>query len=654
MSNLRDYIADSDEMRNTLSLIEEELKRLFGPSPPSDPYTPHGLEHAKKVEEYLDMLVSDESKRKLSKNEIFHLLLAIYCHDIGMATHRDVLELNPDPKVKEFVKESGIWKKDVPRRIPLEILHRIRKHHPLVSMFYLRDHGERLGIKDGPTRYIVGQICKQHDQKWQTDNYFESLEKSHKFLTLSALLRLADILHSDYTRIEAERLHIELFFQLPKSSWIHWAKHIILQSVCPRPSEGIIELLFVGPQSTEHHLLLRQLVEDIRYEIFKELETTRAYLQKVGAQYYDVRANLINNSREEGPLTIEEERRVIFFLNQYGISQQISAGGMEKSLLLSIREIVGRKWTPRSFVDNVVTPVRILLDFTFESKHGNLKAKRIGEEIMNILDNAVKIKKESISDVDSFVSEVKDAISQRLDRFEKSMEEDLENISYTAKSRRELKLSEHDCILLFSYSTMVASALKGILSNLSGSNSKVKILIAECRPKCVTPFSDAIAYVNSLSDYIDKTDIRFISDISIGYYLRHSTDYRISKVFLGFGDAWFSKEEKKFFVLNTVGSDFIARIARENGAKNIFIGSLRKFSFKQPPFDRYKGKSNFYLKESDLKIDKLLTDMSVDSFDEVSIDPVQEIVSSDLIDLLITENKCYTPKDFINIQFGIL
>ncbi|MDL1962308.1 MAG: hypothetical protein LWX01_11555 [Deltaproteobacteria bacterium] len=43
----------------------------------------NGIEHSKRLEDYLDRLIPDEFKEKLKPAEVFILLYAVYLHDIG-------------------------------------------------------------------------------------------------------------------------------------------------------------------------------------------------------------------------------------------------------------------------------------------------------------------------------------------------------------------------------------------------------------------------------------------------------------------------------------------------------------------------------------------------------------------------------------------
>ena len=115
----------------------------------------------------------------------------------------------------------------------------------------------------------------------------------------------------------------------------------------------------------------------------------------------------------------QEERRIIFFLNQYQISRQISAAGVEKSILLSIEDIVlNRNWNLSAYEFQVYQPIKSLFDFAYESYHGNKKIKEIGETTLKILNSALnKIQIGSIGsdrERQTFIDEIKSKIKKVL------------------------------------------------------------------------------------------------------------------------------------------------------------------------------------------------------------------------------------------------
>ncbi len=636
--------------RKIIDRIKNELERLFEPRPTSDPFTPHNLSHAEQVEEYLDLIIPDDKKDALSDNLVYWLLASAYLHDIGMSIHKDVMTLSDNQAIMSMIADSNRWERDFPRNLPLNLISTIRNNHAELSSRYIRDKGDSLGITDGFSRYVISIICHLHTQKWaQISEYtsMKTLEKTNRVLTLSALLRLADILHSDYSRIEFERLHIELLPNLPITSWMHWAKHLMLQKVLPSPAEGAINLLFARPSGIDDDIYLNDIIRNICQSIKDEIDRTRNILHRSGiAPYIAVTNNTVENSDEHGPLSPGEEKRIKFFLKQYQISRQISAAGVEDSLLLSIEDIVvSQNWNTQRFDEQVLEPVEHLLGYAADSYHGNQKIKTISDKTIGLLVE----EKNKLNSSKYNKAKVKAAIKGMVTDERKLNERIKKDIMKHSKVLfDELDFEEgNECILLYSYSTAVAQGLKSIKQKVSGKKSK--LLVAECRNKCISPFSDAIAYVNTLCGLgIRIDDTRFISDASIAYYMHENkSGYSISKVFLGAGDGWIDQTGKKFWILNSVGSRIITSIAKLHKIEVFVFAKTSFFSVNHPP-ERSKVDPNIIIGDNDPNLEKLLKNMNERTFNRVYLDPVQDRIPSDEIDYLITDMGSFKKDEFVN------
>jgi len=57
----------------------------------------NGVEHSKRLEDYLNRLIPDEFKEKLKPAEVFILLYAVYLHDIGYRNEQGEIESNNHP-----------------------------------------------------------------------------------------------------------------------------------------------------------------------------------------------------------------------------------------------------------------------------------------------------------------------------------------------------------------------------------------------------------------------------------------------------------------------------------------------------------------------------------------------------------------------------
>ena len=153
----------------------------------------NGLEHSRRLEDYLNRLIPDEFKEKLKPAEIFILLYAVYLHDIG------------------YRKDDGsIEPEDHPQRSKEKILKEPATY--LFGNFPYRGSEPPSAVK------AVATVCYGHapesicsldniDDKFP-DHYLCS--KALNLRLLAALLRLADEMDQPYMRLGHFRKHISL------------------------------------------------------------------------------------------------------------------------------------------------------------------------------------------------------------------------------------------------------------------------------------------------------------------------------------------------------------------------------------------------------------------------------------------------------------
>ena len=64
----------------------------------------NGIDHSKRLEDYLDHLIPDEFKKKLKPAEVFILLYAVYLHDIGYRNENGEIESRDHPlRSKDYI-----------------------------------------------------------------------------------------------------------------------------------------------------------------------------------------------------------------------------------------------------------------------------------------------------------------------------------------------------------------------------------------------------------------------------------------------------------------------------------------------------------------------------------------------------------------------
>ena|GEM_PF-4663722 len=153
----------------------------------------NGIDHSKRLEDYLDRLIPDEFKEKLKPAEVFILLYAVYLHDIG------------------YRKDDGsIEPKEHPKRSKEKILKEPANY--LFGNFPSRRSEPPSAAK------AVAEVCYGHapESICPLDNIDDKFpdyylcEETLNLRLLAALLRLADEMDQPYIRLGHFRKHISL------------------------------------------------------------------------------------------------------------------------------------------------------------------------------------------------------------------------------------------------------------------------------------------------------------------------------------------------------------------------------------------------------------------------------------------------------------
>ena len=134
----------------------------------------HGEKHIENLIETLDVLVPNNVKEELNTQEIFLLLCSVHFHDVGLL----------------YEKQEG------------EDWLAVRKDHPDRAYDYIHEYYQDWGLSKAQA-YALQNICLGHSgetlYELPEDTMVGRSEVRIRFL--SALLRLADELDVDYTRV---------------------------------------------------------------------------------------------------------------------------------------------------------------------------------------------------------------------------------------------------------------------------------------------------------------------------------------------------------------------------------------------------------------------------------------------------------------------
>jgi len=216
--------------------------------------TDHGPQHYENLEIYLSHLLPDEVKQQLAVEEIFLLLCAVHFHDIGLLS-------------EEYPDEP--WTD-------------VRKDHVNRTYDYLHDYYQDWGLNQFEAASLKN-ICLGHSG----DTFDELPEEAvihHarirvRFLT--ALLRIADELDLDYTRVSPIIPHLK---KISENSLEHWKKHAQIGGVLINPKSWTIEV-HAMPKNEVGKAIIESLVEQ---KLQRELQYVRPVFEKYGLYYRQV------------------------------------------------------------------------------------------------------------------------------------------------------------------------------------------------------------------------------------------------------------------------------------------------------------------------------------------------------------------------------
>ncbi|HKL42758.1 MAG TPA: GNAT family N-acetyltransferase [Clostridia bacterium] len=257
-SNYQNQIDRIIEHIKTLSFESQIVQQFYS-------YTLHDLDHFTQVARNAEKIVRGFD---LSNEELFILLAACYCHDLGMAS--------------TIEKQS----------FKIVDQHTHRKYHAHLSRQYIFNH-MRQQIPDEKYREAIGIVSEGHG-RWDWDAaFFNDINGEEdviriRFLTL--ILSLADLLDLRNDRKNPPSYNsIDDLLQgnvLDNISKVHWLKHYYSKQPDIFNNNGTIEITLKGEVGKKG---IADKIPDIRASLIQELiqgeilnvlqhPTTRKYL----------------------------------------------------------------------------------------------------------------------------------------------------------------------------------------------------------------------------------------------------------------------------------------------------------------------------------------------------------------------------------------
>ena len=166
----------------------------------------NGVEHSKRLEDYLNHLIPDEFKEKLKPAEVFILLYAVYLHDIGYRNEQGEIESRDHPlRSKNYILKD--LKKYFFDRFPLmKEGEAPLAAQAIAEVCYGHAHESVCPLRDIPNDFGDQHLC------------IELLNLRR----LAALLRLTDEMDQAYIRLGHLRNSISLPAISPGIVRMHW------------------------------------------------------------------------------------------------------------------------------------------------------------------------------------------------------------------------------------------------------------------------------------------------------------------------------------------------------------------------------------------------------------------------------------------------
>lgn len=217
--------------------------------------TDHGEHHSENLVANTNFLLPDVLKQEMGIEEIFILLCSIQFHDIGLLSEK---------------VEGEDWKS-------------IRKDHVNRTYDYIHEYYQSWGLNRFEA-YCIKNVCLGHSGDTLFDLPEEMVLHNTKIRIqfLASLLRMADELDLDYTRISP---FVSQLKKIPEESKKHWLKHEEISGVLINSISWEIEV-YAMPSSDEGKDVIKNLVEE---KLQKELNYVHPIFTKNSLYYHAVK-----------------------------------------------------------------------------------------------------------------------------------------------------------------------------------------------------------------------------------------------------------------------------------------------------------------------------------------------------------------------------
>ena len=586
-------------------------------------YPPHGPSHCEKVEVKLNQLLPDEKSEKLSEEERFLLLASVWLHDIGM--HPELRDVFPnDPRAVVGDDALREWEKDT-----------LRPTHADRSATFIKRKASELGLTSRESD-LLATICRNHRKSAN----LHKVRLDDRYRLLIAYLRLADALHIP-ERAPSGELKKYIQYGMDAKSKFHWFKSLYTSDIKVLPDDKIVIKLRTPDKWTGNlQEDVKPLIAVLKTELEDELDSVKYFLLKSRLDkklelpaYLTVECDPdrdIEGIHME-PEEIRDFRQLLGIIKLFDPTQSPNSGSIIDTVLGQIEELLLSD--SKSSVIDLSEFIKSILEPLTDARPCHVYLHKICRKINEQLNRTVSAD-EKVASIQEYIGSCK---SER------------EKVKKDIPKNAKPYLEKASSILLYGYSDTIAWCLDA----LGEKKKDLEIYVCECSTKAKHRYNnrliynDGIKFIKKLKE-IDISKIHYIPDASISklFLLKKEKNEQIMVLFgtNGIEEEDFLEDDTikvcKWSVAHALGHLAIADIANIYGVPVYVVAESMKIG-EFPPSPENLREDPWY--STDILIDNNNQEFIWEEIDKYN--PREDIVPPDKIDMIITEQDIFLPKE---------
>jgi len=503
--------------KNLKNNVGEVLKRFD-----QQLFTLHDANHCRHVERMVKAILVKAMERtnmELSPLERFLLFSAVWVHDVGM-----------DDKIAEEYFKTMMGE---------ALLDRKREEHHYISAWYLLKYYEEIFSK--PTkildklhydleRYVrsIAVIIRYHRK-------IESLDTCPKtdyikgeiirLRLLSAILRLADTLHIDSTRVDPNLYAMVQIAAFDRAARLHWLKSFFVSNVHINPETQTISVtldlpdhnLFAGyvgksksPTMGDIWKLPKKIDEQIKnleYIINSDIKEDLVAVNKIFTDYKIPTYVRVKIQRRVVPgFSIDAYNEFVSLLSELDMLFSPYTSKVIKRALECLRSF--QKHDFKNRIENFQSQLRQMLvyfDQILAKRPCHLGLRKI-RDLVELVQRDLNRCLPSHPNPGELIGSFQAKLGQIANLIENSMDSAKEKIAGKCK---EVIGEEAESIFLFGYSSTVLKLLGKMAVKEPHARNRLKIFVLECSGKRKFTHSNLLEYNDGLRYAIDISKLGY-------------------------------------------------------------------------------------------------------------------------------------------------